>query len=62
MFTHLQVHTHYSLLEAIGSPKAYVEQAKNLGMESLAITDYAGMYGVIEFYKEAKKAGIKPLL
>ncbi len=62
MFTHLQVHTHYSLLEAIGSPKAYVEQAKNLGMESLAITDYAGMYGVVEFYQAAKKAGIKPLL
>lgn len=62
MFTHLQVHTHYSLLEAIGSPKAYVEQAKALGMESLACTDYGGMYGAIEFYQAAKKAGIKPLL
>lgn len=62
MFTHLQVHTHYSLLEAIWSPKAYIEQAKALGMEALACTDYGGMYGAIEFYQAAKKAGIKPLL
>ena len=62
MFTHLQVHTHYSLLEAIWSPKAYIEQAKSLGINALACTDYGGMYGAIEFYQAAKKAGIKPLL
>jgi DNA polymerase-3 subunit alpha len=62
MFTHLQVHTHYSLLEAIWSPKAYIEQAKELGMQALGYTDYGGMYGAIEFYQAAKKAGIKPLI
>lgn len=62
MLTHLHVHTHYSLLEAIWSPKAYIEQAKNLWMEALACTDYGGMYGSIEFYQAAKKAWIKPLL
>lgn len=62
MFTHLHLHTHYSLLEAIGAPKAYIEQATSLGMETLAYTDYGGMYGAIEFYQAAKKAGIKAIL
>lgn len=50
------------MLEAIGSPKAYIEQAKALGIQTLACTDYAGMYGAIEFYQAAKKAGIKPII
>lgn len=62
MFNHLQVHTHYSLLEAIWAPKAYIEQAKNLWMQALACTDYGGMYGAVEFYQAAKKAGIKPII
>jgi DNA polymerase-3 subunit alpha len=62
MFTHLHLHTHYSLLESIGSPKAYIEQAKLYGMEALACTDFGGMYGAIEFYQAAKKAQIKPIL
>ena len=62
MFTHLHVHTHYSLLEAIGSPKAYIDRAAELGMHTLACTDYAGMYGAIEFYQAAKKNNIKPIL
>lgn len=62
MFTHLHLHSHYSLLEAIWSPKAYVQRAKELWMNSLALTDYNGMYGVIEFYKEAIKNDIKPLI
>lgn len=61
-FTHLHVHSHYSLLDAIGSPKALLAQAKALGMSSLALTDYFGMYGAIEFYKEAQKHGINPLI
>jgi DNA polymerase-3 subunit alpha len=62
MVTHLHVHTHYSLLEAFGKPSAFLDKAKEMGMEALAITDYNGMYWVIEFYKYAKKIGIKPIL
>jgi len=62
MFTQLHAHGHYSLLEAIGSPKAYVAKAKDLCMKAVCFTDYGGMYGCIEFYKAAKKENIKPLL
>lgn len=62
MFTHLHLHSHYSLLEAIGSPKGYLQQANTYGMHALALTDYGGMYGAIEFYQAAKKIGIQPIL
>ena len=61
-FTHLHVHTQYSLLDGAARITDLVARAKELGMESLAITDHGVMYGVIDFYKECKKAGIKPLL
>lgn len=58
---HLKVHTEYSLLEGVGKIEEYVEKAVNMGIEALAITDTA-MFGVIEFYKKCKKAGIKPII
>ena len=61
-FTHLHVHTQYSLLDGAARITDLVARAKELGMESLAITDHGAMYGVIDFYKECKKAGIRPLL
>lgn len=61
-FTHLHVHTEYSLLDGTADIKALIAKAKELGMGSLAITDHGVMFGVIDFYKEAKKAGIKPII
>lgn len=61
-FTHLHVHTEYSLLDGSGKIKELVHQAKELGMDSLAITDHGAMYGVIDFYRAAKAEGIKPIL
>ncbi|MGN0318185.1 MAG: DNA polymerase III subunit alpha [Lachnospira sp.] len=61
-FTHLHVHTEYSLLDGSSKIKEIVARAKELGMDSLAITDHGVMYGVIDFYKAAKEAGIKPIL
>ena len=61
-FTHLHVHTEYSLLDGSGKIKEMVAQAKNLGYDSLAITDHGVMYGVIDFYKAAKAEGIKPVI
>lgn len=61
-FTHLHVHTEYSLLDGSSKIKEIVKKAKELGMDSLAITDHGVMYGVIDFYKAAKKEGIKPIL
>ncbi len=61
-FTHLHVHTAYSLLDGSGRINEMIARTKELGMDSLAITDHGAMYGVIEFYKEAKKQGIKPIL
>jgi DNA polymerase-3 subunit alpha len=62
MFTHLHVHTEYSLLDGMCSISKLVARAKELGMNSLAITDHGVMYGVIEFYQAAKEAGIKPII
>jgi DNA polymerase-3 subunit alpha len=62
MFTHLHVHTEYSLLDGMCRIKSLVNKAKDLGMDSLAITDHGAMYGVIEFYQTAKDAGIKPII
>jgi DNA polymerase-3 subunit alpha len=61
-FTHLHVHTEYSLLDGSNKIKEYVARVKKLGMDSAAITDHGVMYGVIDFYKEAKAQGIKPIL
>lgn len=61
-FTHLHVHTEYSLLDGSAKVKELVARAKEFGMGSLAITDHGAMYGVIEFYKAAKEIGIKPIL
>jgi DNA polymerase-3 subunit alpha len=62
MFTHLHVHTEYSLLDGMCSIPKLVTRAKELGMDALAITDHGVMYGVIEFYQAAKEAGIKPII
>lgn len=61
-FTHLHVHTEYSLLDASSKIKELVARAKELGMDSLAITDHGVMYGVIDFYRAAREAGIRPVL
>lgn len=61
-FTHLHVHTEYSLLDGASRIKDLVSHAKKLGMESLAITDHGVMFGVIEFYRECLKQGIKPII
>lgn len=61
-FSHLHVHTEYSLLDGSNKIKEYVARVKELGMNSAAITDHGVMYGVIDFYREAKKNGIKPIL
>lgn len=61
-FTHLHVHSHYSLLDGLGKIIDLVEHAKELSMGSLAVTDHGVMYGVIDFYKVAKEAGIKPII
>ncbi len=61
-FTHLHVHTEYSLLDGAAEIKSLVKRARELEMEALAITDHGVMFGAIDFYKEAKKQGIKPIL
>ncbi len=61
-FTHLHVHTEYSLLDGSNKISEYVARVKELGMDSAAITDHGVMYGVIDFYKAAKAAGIRPIL
>ena len=61
-FTHLHVHTEYSLLDGSAKVKELISRAKELNMNSLAITDHGAMYGVIDFYKEAKSQGIKPII
>ena len=61
-FVHLHVHTEYSLLDGAIRIKDLIRKVKELGMESIAITDHGVMYGVVDFYKEAVKNGIKPIL
>lgn len=61
-FTHLHVHTEYSLLDGAARIPDVVARAKELGMDSLAITDHGVMFGVIDFYRECKKQGIKPVI
>ena len=62
MFTHLHVHTEYSMLDGLSRLEDLVRQTKALGMDSLAITDHGGMYGAIDFYQIAKKHGVKPII
>ncbi|MDO8670863.1 MAG: DNA polymerase III subunit alpha [Dehalococcoidia bacterium] len=62
MFTHLHVHTEFSLLDGLGRVNDLLKRAKDLGMTSLAITDHGVMYGVIDFYLAAKAMGIKPII
>lgn len=61
-FTHLHVHTQYSILDGAAAIKPLLKRAKELGMTALAITDHGNMYGVKEFHDAAEKEGIKPIL
>ena len=62
MFTHLHVHTEYSLLDGVSRIPKLVRRAQELGMDSLAISDHGSLYGVVEFYTECRDAGIKPII
>jgi len=61
-FTHLHVHSHYSLLDGLARPEQLLNRAKEMGLDALALTDHGVMYGAIEFYSLAKKMGIKPII
>ena len=61
-FVHLHVHTEYSLLDGACRISDIMDRAKELGQTAIAITDHGVMYGVIDFYKAAKAAGIKPII
>lgn len=61
-FVHLHVHSEYSLLDGACRIKQLVQRAKELGQSAIAVTDHGVMYGAIDFYKEAKANGIKPII
>src|SRR3989338_11405633 len=61
-FVHLHTHSHYSLLDGLSKINDLIFEASRLEMPALALTDHGNMYGAIEFYKKAKKAGIKPII
>jgi len=61
-FVHLHVHTHYSILDGFSKINKLIERTKELGMPAVAITDHGTMFGVIDFYREAKKMGVKPII
>ncbi|MDX1535944.1 MAG: DNA polymerase III subunit alpha [Candidatus Spechtbacterales bacterium] len=61
-FTHLHVHTHYSLLDGLSQIDELLDRVEELNMDSIAVTDHGNMYGVIEFYQKAKKRGVKPII
>ena len=62
MFTHLHVHTEYSLLDGLSRLNPLIGRAKDLGMDSLAITDHGALYGAVDFYRLSEKAGVKPII
>ena len=62
MFTHLHVHTEYSLLDGMCRIPELIDAAKAQGMTALGMTDHGNLYGVVEFYEYARKAGIKPII
>jgi DNA polymerase-3 subunit alpha len=61
-FTHLHVHSHYSLLDGLPKIDELLDYVKKLGMDSVALTDHGNIYGAVEFYKKAKAKGIKPII
>ena len=61
-FTHLHVHSHYSLLDGLPKIDGMLDYVKELGMDSVALTDHGVLYGAVEFYKKAKAKGIKPII
>lgn len=61
-FVHLHLHTEYSLLDGVGKIDNYLDRAKELGMQAIAITDHGNLFGALEFYKKARKKGIKPII
>ena len=61
-FTHLHVHSHYSLLDGLAQIGPLLDRVEELGMDAIALTDHGNLYGAIEFYKNATKRGIKPIL
>jgi len=61
-FTHLHTHSDYSLLDGLAKVDQLLNKAKEMGMDSLALTDHGAMYAVIDFYKKAKALGIKPII
>ena len=61
-FTHLHVHSHYRLLDGLAKIDQLVKRAGDLGFDSLALTDHGVLYGAIEFYQKARRAGIKPII
>ncbi|MBI1975062.1 MAG: DNA polymerase III subunit alpha [Parcubacteria group bacterium] len=61
-FTHLHLHSHYSLLDGLSKIDEIVERVKELGMDSVALTDHGVLYGAIEFYQKAKEKGVKPII
>ena len=61
-FVHLHVHSHYSLLDGLAKIDQLIARTKELGMDAIALTDHGNLYGAVEFYKKAKKAGIKPII
>ena len=62
MFSHLHVHTEYSLLDGLSRIPSLVKAAKDHGMSSIAMTDHGGLYGAVDFYSEAKAAGLNPII
>lgn len=61
-FVHLHTHSHYSLLDGVPKIPELVDAVKDMGMNAVALTDHGNMYGAIEFYQQAKKAGVKPII
>ncbi|HSA08615.1 MAG TPA: PHP domain-containing protein, partial [Candidatus Moranbacteria bacterium] len=61
-YTHLHVHSHYSLLDGLGKIDDLLNRAKELGMDSIALTDHGVMYGAVELFIKAKEKGIKPII